>query len=280
MKTIHPISFAVSGLLLVCLFSVTLITCKQPANHSPGVTSPDSGGTLTDTQDGDTRIVIGMYDAVQQSAARNAGNGKNIEGIEALNLTVRQMVIIDANDNHITILDEDRSMDILSVSKSDPVILSDVSVEPGIYKELRLVLKDENTITVNGETHPIRIPSGEQSGLKLKGPFEIPKGKLFTLMIELDTDRSVHWNKGQGYMLKPVLHIANGPEVLGVFRGILTISDSLGERETLLELADNNTARLRVSHYPNYTPRRRWSSARPARTSPTPAMPTRRTARP
>ncbi len=163
------------------------------------------------------------------------------------------MVIIDSNDRHITILDEEREMDILSVSRSDPVILSDVSVEPGSYKELRLVLKDENTITVNGETHPIKIPSGEQSGLKLKGPFTIPKGKLFTLMIALDTDRSVHWNQGQGYMLKPVLQIANGTDVLGIFRGNLKIANSLGCRETLLQLYSDNTARLRIADYPNYT---------------------------
>jgi len=222
--------------------SALLSACKKPV-----------GNELPGTLDGDTRLVVGIHDAVEQSAARSAENGKNLQGIQALNLTVRQMVIIDTNGKHTTILDEDRSMDILGVSRSDPVILSNVSVEPGVYQELRLVLWNENTITVNGETHPIKIPSGEQSGLKLKGPFTIPKGKLFTLMIELDTAKSISWNQGQGYRLQPVLRVSNGPEVLGIFRGKMTVYGSIGAGETLVELRADGTARMRVVSYPRYT---------------------------
>ncbi len=246
MRTVQKSTlFILAAFVLVIAAVIVITACKSPV-----------GSDLDKNANAETRLLIGMYDTVRPSAARSAeipNNGKNIQGIEALNLTVRQIVIIDSSDRHITILDEERTMDILGVSRSDPVILSDVSVEPGSYKELRLVLKDENTITVNGETHPIKIPSGGQSGLKLKGPFAIPKGKLFTLMIELNTDRSVHWNQGQGYMLKPVLNIANGADVLGIFRGNLTLSDDLGANETLLELYADNTARLRIDAYPNYT---------------------------
>ncbi len=243
----------IAAFVLVIAVIIVITACKSPVGADLDKNKNGGGNQLPDTAGGDTRLLSVCMTALSSPVQELPATEKNIQGIEALNLTVRQMVIIDSNDRHITILDEEREMDILSVSRSDPVILSDVSVEPGSYKELRLVLRDENTITVNGETHPIKIPSGGQSGLKLKGPFEIPKGKLFTLMIAFDTDRSVHWNQGQGYMLKPVLNIANGPEALGVFRGILTISDSLGECETLLQLYSDNTARLRVSHYPNYT---------------------------
>lgn len=233
---------SIKTILFLVIFScLAILTCKDPLT-----------GGLPDTQDGDTRIMVGIHDAVQD-IARSAGNGKNIQGIEELILTVHQMVIIGTDGKQTIILDEDRTMNILDVSRSDPVILSNVSIEPGIYQELRLVLKEENTIVINGETHPIKIPSGQQSGLKLKGPFEIPKGKLFTLMIELDTDRSVSWNQGQGYRLQPVLNVSNGPEVLGVFRGYLTVVNSFGVRETLLQLYSNNTARLRIDDYPNYT---------------------------
>ncbi|MDR2964421.1 MAG: DUF4382 domain-containing protein [Treponema sp.] len=210
-------------------------------------------GDLEDTLDGSTRLVVGMHDTAQYSTARSAGNGKDIQNIQTLNLTVRQMVIIDMDGKHTVILDEDRNFDILGVSRSDPVILSSVSIEPGIYHELRLVLHDENTITVNGEMHPIKIPSGEQSGLKLKGPFIIPNGKLFSLMIGLDTSKSISWNQGQGYRLQPVLEITNTSEIIGIFRGYLSISSDLGANETLVQLFANNSARLRIDDYPNYT---------------------------
>ena len=150
-------------------------------------------------------------------------------------------------------LDKTRSMDILAISRDDPVVLSNVAVEPGIYKELRLILSDDSIIQVDGEVFDIKIPSGEQSGLKLKGPFEIPRGKLFRLTIDFVASESVIYNKGQGYMLKPVLRISDTSEITGIFRGNLEFSNSLGPCETLLELRANGTARLRIASYPKYT---------------------------
>ncbi|MCL2441956.1 MAG: DUF4382 domain-containing protein [Treponema sp.] len=227
---------------LILGFSILFATCNlfiQPEF------SPDDYDNLESAPDGDTRIIIGIHDAQQQA--------RSIQGIGSLNLVVRQIVIIDTSGKQTIIMDEERTVDILSASRSNPVILSNVSVEPGVYKELRLVLSNNSTINVSGETHPIRVPSGESSGLKLKGPFEIPRGKLFTLYIELDTARSVSWNRGQGYMLSPVLRVSNGPNVLGIFRGNYSIAGILGSCETLLQLYDDHTARLRIADYPNYT---------------------------
>jgi len=225
---------------LVSAFVFVITTCKSPADDHINVNS----GNLEDTPDGDTRLVVAMHDAPFKMEGRD---------VQELNLTVLQMVIIDSNDNHITILNEERRMELLSVSRNDPVILSDVSVAPGTYKELRLVLKDNSTIKVDGEVYPIKIPSGSQSGLKLKGPFVIPRGKLFRLTIDFVAAESVHWNKGQGWMLKPVLRISSAAEIIGIFRGNLTVSGSLGACETLLQLYSDNTARMRVADYPNYT---------------------------
>jgi hypothetical protein len=69
----------------------------------------------------------------------------------------------------------------------------------------------------------------------------------------LDTAKSVNHNQGTGWRLQPVLSISNGATVLGIFRGNLTVSSSIGVGETLLQLYSDNTARMKVSHYPNYT---------------------------
>ena len=39
--------------------------------------------------------------------------------------------------------------------------------------------RDNNTIIVDGEEHPIIVPSGEQTGVKFDGPFELPSGRFF-----------------------------------------------------------------------------------------------------
>jgi len=189
---------ASSCVLVLTLVSLFIGTCKNPS-----ASKNNDFGELSDTPDGSTRLLVAIHDTPFKMQDKT---------VEALFITVEQMVIIDSNGKHFTILEEERSMDILAISRNDPVVLSDVSVEPGDYSELRLVLKDDSTIVVDGETHPIKIPSGSQSGLKLKGPFVIPKGKLFRLTIDFVANESVHWNNGQGYMLKPVLRISSTAE--------------------------------------------------------------------
>ena len=120
--------------------------------------------------------------------------------VEALNITVERMEIIRSSDGeHITLMDTPASMDILQIDANNPVILSTVGVQPGTYEQLRLILSAENTIVVDGEEFPIIIPSGEQTGVKLDGPFNIPKGKLFKLILDFVAKESVIYNKGQGY---------------------------------------------------------------------------------
>jgi len=233
--------FVIAGFILVIASVFIITTCKSPIDQ---FNDDNNYNGLENSPDGDTRFIVSIHDAPFKMEGRD---------IQELNITVEQIVIIDSNDRHITILQEERQMELLSISRSDPVVLSDVSIEHGIYKELRLVLKDNSTIKVDGEVYPIKIPSGSQSGLKLKGPFVIPQGKLFRLIIDFVASESVHWNKGQGWMLKPVLRISNDSEIIGIFRGYFSFSDDLGACETLFQMYSDNTARLCISDYPDYT---------------------------
>ncbi|MCL2127793.1 MAG: DUF4382 domain-containing protein, partial [Treponema sp.] len=190
-KNKKTLFLACAGLVFLAA-SALILTCKSPTSSSG---SPENGSYPSET-----RLVVEIHDTPFKK------DGINVEKIL---LTVIEMVIIDENGNHIVILDEERSMDILAVSQSEPVILSDVAVDPGTYEELRLVLHDDCTIQADGELHHIKIPSGEESGLKLKGPFNIPAGKLFRLTIDFAAEESVIYNHGEGFALKPVLNISN-----------------------------------------------------------------------
>ena len=173
--------------------------------------------------------------------------------VEALNLSLLRMNLVKSDGTIITIMDEPKSLDILKIEANNPVVLSTVSIEPGTYDQLRLVLAEENTIVVDGESFPIKTPSGQQSGVKLDGPFTIPDGKLFSLVLDFVASESVIYNKGQGFLLKPVIRISGTSDVVGTFRGVLGLSTKLGTTETVLELSDQNRFRLKISTYPDYT---------------------------
>ncbi len=74
-----------------------------------------------------------------------------------------------------------------------------------VVKEIRLVLGDNNTIKFGGQTYPLTIPSGSESGLKIKVSKDL-KANLETLLIDFDAALSVK-EEIDGYKLRPVLRI-------------------------------------------------------------------------
>ncbi len=94
---------------------------------------------------------------------------------------------------------------------------------PDNTTELRLVLGDGSSIAVNGESLPLEVPSGQTSGLKLKGGdvFAAEGGFLAGLALDFDLGRVLvvqeKNGKGKGkaadagfsYSLKPVIQIAS-----------------------------------------------------------------------
>ncbi len=174
--------------------------------------------------------------------------------VDALDITIKRIDIIRTSDQKIiTLSDKEQTMDILKITKSNPVVLSLTSLEPGEYDQLRLVVSEENIITVDGVKQSINIPSGEQTGVKLNGPFIIPAGKMFELLIDFDAQKSVLYTKGKGFKLKPVINVSGVSDLVGYFRGTLGLVNDAGTQETILELTDSNRFRLQVASKRKYT---------------------------
>ena len=72
-------------------------------------------------------------------------------------------------------------------------------------KEVRLVLGSENTIKVGSEIYPLTIPSGSESGLKIKMNKTL-NGGIDYLTLDFDAALSVR-QEISGYKLRPVIRI-------------------------------------------------------------------------
>ncbi len=96
--------------------------------------------------------------------------------------------------------------DLLGLQNGVDTLLAAGTIPSNSVQEIRLVLGSANTIVVNGISYPLTIPSGSQSGLKLKINKQL-NGPIDSILIDFDAALSVH-QAGQGnYMLKPVLKI-------------------------------------------------------------------------
>jgi uncharacterized protein DUF4382 len=83
---------------------------------------------------------------------------------------------------------------------------------------VRLKLGAGSTITVDGTTYPLTVPSGLQSGLKLDGSFLVTSGGSTDLVLDFDASRSIIQTGAGQYMLKPVIRLMSS-SVAGSIRG-------------------------------------------------------------
>jgi hypothetical protein len=79
------------------------------------------------------------------------------------------------------------------------------SVPSGTIQQIRAVLGTNNTIKVNGIVFPLTIPSGSESGLKIKINKDLDE-PTENLIMDFDAAMSVHEDNG-GYKLNPVITI-------------------------------------------------------------------------
>ena len=96
--------------------------------------------------------------------------------------------------------------DLLGLQNGVDTLLAVGTIPTDEVKEIRFVLGSNNTIVVAGITYPLTIPSGSESGLKLKVNKKL-NGTLDSLTVDFDAALSIHQLGNGSYQLKPVLKI-------------------------------------------------------------------------
>lgn len=84
-------------------------------------------------------------------------------------------------------------------------LIAQAIVTGSTIKEVRLVLGTENSITIGTESYPLTIPSGSESGLKIKMNKQLKEGVDY-LSLDFDAALSVS-EELSGYKLRPVIKI-------------------------------------------------------------------------
>jgi len=149
-------------------------------------------------------------------------------------------------DEWETISDEQMRVNLLELTNGDKIALGSKELEAGNYEQIRLILGDNNTVTVDGETHNLQTPSAQQSGLKLNLNAEVEENTDYSLLIDFDAARSIVEQGNGGYLLKPVLravHLEETGSIIGNVQpsdfntNVLAVMD--GDTVTSTITADN-----------------------------------------
>ena len=127
--------------------------------------------------------------------------------LEEVNIDLMQVNVKFAKDTAAWVALETTPgiYNLLGLQNGVDTLIAQGTFPSDVVKEIRLVLGDRNTIKANGQTYPLTIPSGSESGLKIKISKKL-QAKLETLLIDFDAALSVK-QETDGYKLRPVLRI-------------------------------------------------------------------------
>lgn len=102
--------------------------------------------------------------------------------------------------------------DLLELTGGLTVLLADEEIPSGNVTQMRLVLGENNTIVVDGETFDLATPSAQQSGLKLNINQTLEPGILYEFILDFDVEESVVVQGNGDYILKPVIRASTVAE--------------------------------------------------------------------
>jgi predicted small secreted protein len=108
-----------------------------------------------------------------------------------------------------SILDDSMIVNLLDYQNGATLELGETELEAGQYNQIRLLLGDNNTVVVDGETYALKTPSAQQSGYKLNVNAVVEEGQVYELVIDFDASQSITKTGNGSYILKPVLRTVN-----------------------------------------------------------------------
>ena len=137
------------------------------------------------------------------------------EDLEALHIVFREVKVHadDEDGDWITVMSDtlpeaERTFDLLELVGGVSALMGEAELEADHYTQLRIVI-EAATVTIAGETSPVKVPSGAQSGLKLIGGWDVVPGVITSLTLDFDASQSLHEAPpGSGnFMLKPTIRL-------------------------------------------------------------------------
>jgi len=189
---IHVVSFFLLGSILVLAGAACKDSTGDALSHPP-----DEAVTET----GDGRLRVHLRDS-------------HLDGAEAINVTITEVIVHGGGGKPQVVRNTPVAFNLLELTGPKLLDLIDTPLAPGTYT-MNLIFAEGSTIVVKAQTYPLKTPSSTTAGWKVRGePFSIEAGKSTWIMLDFDPEKSVTWNRGRGYSLKPVVETVSVASLL------------------------------------------------------------------
>lgn len=221
-------------ILLAAVIAVGVTACKN------NVTSNQSGAK------GKLQVKL------QDSPAR----------FDSVMIDIQKVEIQDADtaSGWMTLNDSSMSVNLLDLTNGTTKIIGEKALAPGTYHQIRLLLGTNNYVVINGQQYDLKVPSGQQSGLKINADATIEPNITYTLLLDFDANRSiVQTGAAMNFILKPVIRATN-EAVTGAISGTIQPADAkpviyaISSSDTLSSvMSDTTSGDFKLTGLPNGT---------------------------
>jgi hypothetical protein len=94
---------------------------------------------------------------------------------------------------------------LLKFSNGIDTLLAASDLPAGTLSQMRLILGNNNSVVIQGQSYPLKTPSAQQSGLKFNIHSMLTTGIEYRLWIDFDANRSIVATGSGAYILHPVI---------------------------------------------------------------------------
>lgn len=176
--------------------SPSLVRCLRPMGLLAVVLLASCGGGGAGSAPTTGGLQVRMHDRPM----------KEVEHVFVTIERVEVFRMVDEKEVHETISSVPGQYDLLELQNGIEAVLGDEQLQPGLYHSIRLIVSRDskedirdlpadqlkNYVIAGDKPYALRVPSGEQTGIKLGRNFTIEAGGTTTLTLDFDVRRSVH----------------------------------------------------------------------------------------
>lgn len=136
----------------------------------------------------------------------------------------------EEKSSFIILMEEEIEVNLLDLTNGVTKNLADLDVPVGTYDLVRVYVKGVNVVLTDGSTYDLKVPSGEQSGIKIfiKPGLVVNGGLSADLLLDFDVSKSFVAKGGgsnleniTGFNFKPVIKACN-MSTAGTLAGMVT----------------------------------------------------------
>ena len=130
--------------------------------------------------------------------------------LDEVNIDLQQVIIKgQEGKQEIPLATNAGIYNLLDLQNGIDALIANAEIQLSQITEVRLVLGENNNVVVNDETFELKIPSGSQSGLKIKLCLDLTDMPQYDLLLDFDAAASVHATGNGKYLMKPVIKAKN-----------------------------------------------------------------------